>query len=109
MTVHLEERAGCAVLTLDAPARGNALDRAMLSRLEEHLRGIERRVLAGDATAPRAVLVRGSGEKSFSTGYNVEELLRELAAGPSVTDESSHPLELALRALDDCPVPTIAL
>jgi enoyl-CoA hydratase/carnithine racemase len=109
MTVHLEERPGFAILTLDAASRGNAVDRAMLTRLEELLRAIEARVARGESSAPRAVVLRGAGEKSFSTGYNVAELLRELGEGPSVTDEASHPLELALRALDECPVPTIAL
>lgn len=108
MSVTLEDRAGFAVLQLESP-RGNALDRAILGRLEEVFRELEARVGRGDATAPRALVLRGAGEKSFSTGYNVEELIRELGQGPSVTDEASHPFELALRALDECPVPTIAL
>lgn len=109
MPVHLEERARLAILTLDSPGRGNAVDRAMLAQLEGHLRAIEARVLASDAAAPRALILRGAGEKSFCTGYDVGELIRELAEGPSVTDEASHPLELALKALDDSPLPTIAL
>lgn len=108
MPVRLEERARVATLTLDSP-RGNSVDRAMLTELEGHLRAIEARVLAAEPGAPRAVVLRGAGEKSFCTGYNVEELIRELAEGPSVTDEASHPLELALKALDESPVPTLAL
>jgi enoyl-CoA hydratase/carnithine racemase len=108
MTVHSEERDRLAVIALES-ARGNAVDRAMLTRLEELLRELASRVEGGDEKAPRAVVLRGAGEKSFSTGYNVEELIRELREGPSVTDEASHPLELALRALDECPVPTVAL
>jgi enoyl-CoA hydratase/carnithine racemase len=80
--------------------RGNALSRPILGELEEALTAL------GDA---RVVVLRGAGEKSFSTGYDVSELVRELEGGPSVQDEASHPLEKALRALERCPVPTIAL
>jgi enoyl-CoA hydratase/carnithine racemase len=109
MTVTSEERDRVLVLTLTAPERGNSVDRAMLGRLEEVLLGLTVRVARRDVAAPRAVLLRGAGEKSFCTGYNIEELVRELAEGPSVNDEAQHPLEKALRALDECPVPTIAL
>lgn len=109
MTVQAEERERVLHVTLAAPERGNSVDRPMLGKLEELLSALARRVEARDASAPRAVLLRGAGERSFCTGYNIEELVRELAAGPSVNDEASHPLEKALRALDECPVPTIAL
>jgi enoyl-CoA hydratase/carnithine racemase len=99
-SVVASEREKFLVLVLTSEGRGNAVDRPMLSQLEERLRAV------GSA---RAVLLRGAGEKSFCTGYDIEELVRELAQGPSVTDEASHPLEKALRALDECPVPTIAL
>ncbi|HZV01997.1 MAG TPA: enoyl-CoA hydratase-related protein [Planctomycetota bacterium] len=99
-SVLVEETDRVLRVTLNAPERGNSVDRAMLSRLEEVLRG---------GSGARAVLLRGAGERSFCTGYNIEELVRELSEGPSVTDEASHPLEKALRALDECPVPTIAL
>ncbi|MBI3726413.1 enoyl-CoA hydratase/isomerase family protein [bacterium] len=107
--VLLEERERVSVLVLDAEAKGNAVDRALLSALEARLREIEKRVLASDPAAPRALILRGAGERAFSTGYDIEELVRELSSGASVVDESSHPLERALRALDECPVPTIAL
>jgi enoyl-CoA hydratase len=88
-----------ATVTIDAPERGNSLDEAMLARLEGLLRGLEARV----------VLVRGAGERAFSTGYHVPSLLAELARGPSVSDFENHPLERALRALEAVAVPTIAV
>ena len=108
-TVHLEERERVAWLRLDAEARGNAVDRPLLERLEALLVAIAIRVAGGDPDAPRAAVLRGTGERSFCTGYNLEELVRELAAGPSVADEAQHPLERALRALDELPIPTLAL
>jgi enoyl-CoA hydratase/carnithine racemase len=109
MPVLHEDLERVLLLTLSAPERGNAVDREMLGGLERELLDVARRVEGGDLAAPRAVLLRGQGEKSFCTGYDIAELVRELGEGPSVTDEASHPLEKALRALDECPVPTIAL
>ncbi|MBX3471236.1 MAG: enoyl-CoA hydratase/isomerase family protein [Planctomycetes bacterium] len=100
-SVRLTTTEQVATVVLDAPARGNALDAAMLERLEELLRGLDPDV--------RVVLVRGAGERAFSTGYHVPSLLAELEQGPSVSDFDGHPLERALRALEAVPVPTVAL
>jgi len=109
MTVLAEERDRVLHLTLSAPERGNSVDRSMLGALEEQLTALTRRIEAREIAAPRVVLLRGAGERSFCTGYNIEELVRELGEGPSVNDEAQHPLERALRALDECPAPTLAL
>lgn len=90
-----------ATLVLDAPARGNSLDAAMLERAEALLASLDPTV--------RVVLVRGEGARAFSTGYHVPSLLAELDQGPSVSDFERHPLERALRALEQVPVPTIAV
>lgn len=90
-----------ATLVIDAPARGNSLDAAMLERVEALLAGLDPSV--------RVVLVRGEGTRAFSTGYHVPSLLAELDQGPSVSDFERHPLERALRALEQVPVPTIAV
>ncbi|MCW8138243.1 MAG: enoyl-CoA hydratase/isomerase family protein [Planctomycetota bacterium] len=100
-SVRLTTTEQVATVVLDAPARGNALDAAMLERLEALLLGLDPDV--------RVVLVRGAGERAFSTGYHVPSLLDELEQGPSVSDFDGHPLERALRALETVPVPTVAL
>lgn len=100
-TVLLELEGEVALVTLAAPARGNSLDRAMLSRLEELLRGLPAQA--------RVLLLRGAGQRAFSTGYHLPTLLAELAEGESVVDFEGHPLERALRALEAVAVPTIAL
>ena len=92
---------GVLTLTLSAPWRSNALDPAMLTALAEALEALP---------APtRVVVLRGEGQRSFSTGYFLPALLAELEQGPSVTDYRSHPLERALRAIEACPVPTVAV
>lgn len=99
--VRLEHAGDVATLVLDAPERGNSLDQAMLAKVEALLRGLD--------SSARALLVRGAGERAFSTGYHVPSLLAELAAGPSVSDFEHHPLERALRAVEECPIPTLAV
>ena len=103
-----------ATLTLDAPERGNSLDAAMLARIEELLRGLpvdtgDTGDGAGASEGARALLVRGAGERAFCTGYHVPSLLDELERGLTVSDFEDHPLERALRALEEVPVPTIAV
>lgn len=97
-----ERRAARLTLTLSAPGRGNSLDEDMLSALEAHLR----RAAADEEL--RLVVLRGAGDKSFSTGYHVPSLLAELERGPSVSDYERHPLERALRALEELPQPSLA-
>lgn len=99
--VRLEHAGDVATLVLDAPGRGNSLDQAMLAKVEALVRGLD--------PAARVLLLRGAGERAFSTGYHVPSLLAELARGPSVSDFEGHPLERALRAIEECPVPTIAV
>jgi enoyl-CoA hydratase/carnithine racemase len=99
--VNLATAEGVATITLSAPWRSNALDPAMLTRLAELVEG-----LADDV---RVVLLRGDGERSFTTGYYLPALVEELDQGPSVNDYRNHPMERALRAIEGCPVPTVAV
>ena len=92
---------GVLTLTLSAPWRSNALDPSMLTAVAEAIESLP------DTT--RAVVLRGDGERSFSTGYFLPALLEELEQGPSVNDYRTHPLERALTAIETCPVPTLAV
>jgi enoyl-CoA hydratase/carnithine racemase len=86
---------------LDRPGRGNALTAPLLAELAAA-------VVAAEARGVRAAILTGAGERTFSTGYDVEALAGELAAGASVADTESHPLERALRAIDRSSIPFIA-
>jgi enoyl-CoA hydratase/carnithine racemase len=59
---------GVAILTLNHPEKRNALSRAMLSRLKEHLARV-----AADANV-RAVILRAEGPV-FSAGHDLRELV----------------------------------
>ncbi len=104
--VRLERGGAIATLVIDAPARGNSLDAELLTQLEAHLT-----TLAGEAEGGevRVVVLRGAGPRGFSTGYHLPSLLAELEVGPSVSDFREHPLERALRALEELPLPSVAV
>lgn len=79
--VTLERRGAVAVLTLDRPAKRNAITNAMAGELAAHARAID----ADDAL--RAVLLRGAGEKAFCAGMD----LRAIEAFPTPWDFRHRP------------------
>jgi len=79
--VTLERREGFAVLTLDRPAKRNAITNAMAEQLAEHARAIN-----ADGGI-RAVLLRGAGEKAFCAGMD----LRAIEAFPTPWDFRHRP------------------
>jgi enoyl-CoA hydratase/carnithine racemase len=66
--VTLEMAEGVAVLTLDRPAKHNAITNAMADQLAGHARAIN----ADDAV--RAVLLRGAGERAFCAGMDLKAI-----------------------------------
>src|SRR5687768_9978268 len=65
------------VLTLNRPAKRNALSLEMLSQLEQALEK------AAEDEALRAVVLTGAGNKSFSAGMDLGVLFEHLASQPS--------------------------
>lgn len=66
--VTLEVAGGVAVLTLDRPAKHNAITNAMAERLSAHARAIN----AEDAI--RAVLLQGAGPRAFCAGMDLKAI-----------------------------------
>jgi enoyl-CoA hydratase len=66
--LRLSTRDGMAIVTVDRPAKLNALDARTLSELEAAFREID-----GDA-AIRGVILTGAGEKAFVAGADIGEL-----------------------------------
>jgi enoyl-CoA hydratase/carnithine racemase len=79
--VTLEVAEGLGVLTLDRPAKHNAITIAMAAQLDEHARAIN----ADDAV--RAVLLRGAGDRAFCAGMD----LRAIEAFPTAWDFRHRP------------------
>ncbi|MBN9446097.1 MAG: crotonase/enoyl-CoA hydratase family protein [Bosea sp.] len=74
--VLMQCREGIATLTLNRPAKLNALNYALIDRLLLLLDRIE------TDPAIRAVILTGSGERAFSAGGDIAEFSRSVAAGP---------------------------
>ncbi|MBS0545361.1 MAG: enoyl-CoA hydratase/isomerase family protein [Proteobacteria bacterium] len=93
---------GVATVTLDNPAKLNAINAAMW----RELRAAMARIAADDGV--RCVILRGAGEDAFAAGGDIEEFLTVRA---TVDDALHYHDELVADALDAiraCAVPTIA-
>jgi len=88
-----------ARVTLDNPAKLNALDAAAVVALTEALRALH-----ADATL-RAVVLTGAGAKAFSGGVNVNDLGASTHASAR---EGITRLHRCITAVRECPVPVIA-
>ncbi|HBY61546.1 MAG TPA: enoyl-CoA hydratase [Solibacterales bacterium] len=90
---------GIAVLTVNRPAKLNALNRGVLTELEEVLGRME--------TDPslKALIVTGAGEKAFVAGADISELA---AASPVEAHDLSLKGQRLFRRLELLPKPVVA-
>jgi enoyl-CoA hydratase len=91
---------GIGLLTIDRPAQRNALTYEMYEGI--------RAVCADPAAhgAKRALIVTGAGGQAFASGTDIS-LLRDLKTAADVIAYEEC-IERVLRAIEECPVPTIA-
>jgi methylglutaconyl-CoA hydratase len=98
----LVRRDGAALrVTLNRPAVHNALDGALVAELTDCLAGVR----AGDGT--RALLLDGAG-KSFCAGGDLAWMRTVAGFGADENLADARALAGLLRALNGCPVPTVA-
>ena len=99
MAIHMSRIDELALITLDRPEALNALSFALLDDLSRQLDSIA----SGDT---RALLVTGAGDRAFSAGADIKELmgrtLVEQRAGAALG-------QAVLAKLDQLPMPSIAL
>ena len=91
-----------ATLTLNNPGKLNAINLAMWQTLAKNMAeiSVDRNI--------RCVVLRGAGNEAFAAGGDLEEFV----SGRSTLDQALHyhdQVALALRAIEDCPHPTVAL
>jgi enoyl-CoA hydratase len=98
----LDAQGPIRTITINRPAQRNALPPAEWLHLRDLLTEI-----AGDRSA-RVIVVRGAGGRAFSSGYDVGAL-HELAAQGIVLSTPGDPFEIALAAVVEHPLPTIAM
>jgi len=92
--------AGLAWITLNRPAKHNALSRSLLGALARAIR------TAGADATTRCIVLCGAGRHYFAAGGDLVDLgtVRTKAATRRMVDEASA----ALDAVRNCPVPVIA-
>jgi enoyl-CoA hydratase len=98
--VRMESRNGVGLLTIDRPAARNALTYEMYEAI--------RSVCADPAAhgVTHALIITGAGGQAFASGTEIS-LLRDLRTAEDVVAYEER-IERVLRAIEDCPVPTIA-
>ena len=99
MAIHLNRIDELAVITLDRPEALNALSFGQIHDLSRLLDGL------GDSDA-RALLVTGAGDRAFSAGADIKELM-----GRTLVEQRAGAVlgQLVLAKLDQLPMPSIAL
>ncbi|WFP65562.1 MULTISPECIES: enoyl-CoA hydratase-related protein [unclassified Mesorhizobium] len=98
MSVTLDRKDDCAIVTLDRPGKLNALSFSLIAELDA--------VLDQAASMPvRALVVTGAGEKAFCAGADIEEL-----RGRSQTEQQrgAELGQAVFERLSHFPVPSIA-
>jgi enoyl-CoA hydratase len=91
-----------ATVTLNNPARLNALDRSMWARLGESMRE-----LSADEGL-RCVVLRGAGEKAFAAGADIAEFARERADARQAKPYGAL-IHETMQSVARCRHPTVAL
>ncbi len=100
--VLVERRDGVATLTLNRPAKRNALDGRMVAELAAALATCD---LAADV---RVVVLRGAG-RDFCAGADLAELLESVGRPPEENERRALALADVLFALRALPKPTVAV
>ena len=97
--ITLEQRDAIAIVTLNRPEKLNAISRAMLLELTEIFRN------AGEDAELRAIVLTGAGDRAFSAGTDLSELLDVPADAALGVAEAGQRL---CDYVECCPVPVIA-
>ena len=94
----LETEGSICTLTLNRPEKRNSLTPETLGLLtEEFLR-------LGKTTEIRCVVITGSGDRAFCSGYDIDSISDE-----EIAIENGHPLTEAMQAVKSYPLPVIAM
>ncbi len=93
--VIVEDRGPVRILTLDNPAKRNALDFGSLAELSQAC-------AAAGRDRVRCLVIRGAGDQAFSAGFDLDAM----DAGEG--DRPDLAVERAMEALEAVPCPTVA-
>ena len=96
------DRRGVATVTLNRPAVNNAYNGDLLQGLHDAMDAL------GRESNLRVVVLRGNG-KHFQAGADLAWINGVAAQSPAENERASRVTAEAIRRLDTCPVPTLAL
>lgn len=96
----VEEKGLICTLTLNRPEKRNLVTPAMLLKIHQELKRL------ADQGTVRCVIIRGAGERAFSSGYDISaigdnDMMRDY--------EGNHPLIIAGNSIEQFPYPVIAM
>jgi len=99
----IEKQERVSLIRFNRPERRNALSPLLLYQLSEMLAQLKKE------DEVRCLVVRGAGDKAFSSGYDIAAIPTDVS--PEVLQElrRKNPLETALQAIRDFPYPIIAM
>lgn len=97
--ISVERRDEIAIVSLNRPEKLNAISRAMLRQLTEIFKTF------ADDTSLRAIILTGAGDKAFSAGTDLAELIEVPAEHAREVADGGQQL---CNDVENCPVPVIA-
>ncbi len=99
----VEKKGYIATLSINRPEKRNALSPDLLIKIYQVLDEFSK----GDDV--RTVIIRGAGDKSFSSGYDITAIPTKASADVLLNMKVENPLDLALTTIKNFPYPTIAM
>ncbi len=99
----VEKSGAVCTLTFNRPERRNALSPLLLYHFAETLEQLKKE------DEMRCVVLQGSGDKAFSSGYDITAIPTDVKPEVLAEIRRKNPLERAIEALTDFPYPTIAM
>jgi len=96
----VEEKGAVCTLTFNRPEKRNLLTPGMLLELSTQLERLK------DENKVRCVVIRGSGEKAFSSGYDISAIGKN---DMIENHEGKHPVSIAIKSIENFPYPIMAM
>jgi enoyl-CoA hydratase/carnithine racemase len=98
----IEEKNSICTITINRPEKRNSLTPDILFQM-----GLELERLKNEGKT-RCVVIRGSGDKAFSSGYDISAI-GKIKDDMMMDYKDNHPLIVASRAIEHFPYPVIAM
>jgi len=99
----VEHKSYVSTLTLNRPEKRNSLSPDLLVKLCQTLEEL------GQNDDVRTVVIRGSGERAFSAGYDIAAIPTNVPEDLQERLKQENPLDLAVAAIVNYPYPVIAM